>query len=207
MLATTIASPGARPQTMATDRETPQRRLSHADRPFWARPVALWQGLAFATACVALALMPAVLWRRELSQANAREAAANLAGERSSAALRDRLARVEGAAALRALPILPLELERGAGTRGEPVKQLTISSGTPAIVLALPTDLMRRASAAELRDASDRTLRTVSPLPAGDSDATGLTIAAQLVPSGSYSVVLFAGEKTLARFPFRVIWR
>jgi hypothetical protein len=184
-------------------RAIPRRRSS-----IWMRPIAAWQGLALAAACVALAFVPAFLWRHALSESNARQAetTASLDREqRSMAALRDRLAGLESDASLRAAPILALELERG--NSGEAAKQLAIPHGAGAVVLALPSDLVRQASAADLRDASGQVIRTVSPLPAGNSDATGLTIPAGLLPPGSYSVVLRAGERTLARFPFRVISR
>jgi len=175
--------------------------------PFWARPIAAWQGFALAMGCVILALAPGVLWYRALSQSRAAQAAAGalLAREqRNAASLREQVASLEGDAALRAVPIFSLELERGAGTPEEALKQLSIPRGAASIVLALPTDLVRQASAAELRNAAEETIWTVSPLPAGDSDSTGLTIAARLVPPGRYAVVLRAGERTVARLLFQV---
>jgi hypothetical protein len=166
--------------------------------PFWARPVALWQGWALAAAALVLALIPGFVWYHELSESRARQAAttALLAEERrSSASIR--------AASRGAVPIFALELERGGGG-GETFKKLAIPRGAGAVVLAMPADLARQASAAELRNASGQTVWTASPLPAGDADSTGLTVAGQLLSPGRYVVVLLAGDRTLARLPFEV---
>jgi hypothetical protein len=175
-------------------------RGTRALRPLWARPVALWQGWALAAAAVVVALIPGFLWYRELSESRARQAAtaALLAEERrSSAVLRE--------ASRGAVPIFALELERGGA--GETVKQLAIPRRVNAIVLALPSDLVRQASAAELRDAGGRAIWTASPLPASDADSTGLTVAGQLLSPGRYVVLLLAGDRTLARLPFQVTLR
>jgi len=178
--------------------------------PFWARPVARWQGWALAAAAIVLALIPGFLWRRELSESRGRQAAtaALLAQEqRSAASLRETEARLHADASIGAAPIFALELERGGGGAGEPFKQLTIPRGVNAVVLALPSDLARQASAAELRNASGRTIWTASPLPAGGADSTGLTVAVQLLTPGRYVVVMLAGDRTLARLPFEVTSR
>jgi hypothetical protein len=104
------------------------------------------------------------------------------------------------------VPIFALELERGGGA-GQPVKQLAIPRGVDAVVLALPADLAGQASAAELHNASGQTIWTASPLPKGDADSTGLTVAGQLLSPGRYMVVLLAGHRTLARLPFQVTVR
>ena len=193
----------------AGSRAQSQERIGISAGPsLWSRPMAAWQGWVLAAACLALALVPAVLWRRALDESNARQAAAAadlVRAQRAAASLRDRVAGLQADASFRAAPIVSLELERGNSAQAE--TRLSIPRGTPAIVLALPTDLVRQASAAELRDASGNVIRTVSPLPAGDSDATGLTIAAQLLPAGNYVVALQAGGRTLGRFPFRLEWR
>jgi hypothetical protein len=188
---------------------SPERRPAALRTPskqsFWARPIAAWQGLALAAACLALALVPAFLWRRAIRDSEARQASVNAAlanEQRSKAELRDQLAKLQGGPSLRADLVVPLELERG--VPGEAVKEVSIPSGVAAVVLALPPDLMRQSSGAELRDASGLIVRSVSPLPATDADATGLTIDARLLPAGNYSLVLRAGERTIARFPFRV---
>jgi len=177
--------------------------------PLWARPVARWQAWALATAGVLLALAPGLLWRRELAESRARQAAtiALLAQEqRSSASLRELAAGVERDVPRGAVPIFALELERG-GAAGETVKELAISRGAAAVVLALPTDLVRLVSAAELRNSSGQTVWTASPLAASDADSTGLTIATRLLLPGVYTVVLIAENRTVARLPFRVTWR
>jgi hypothetical protein len=189
----------------------PEDRRAQALRPLplWARPVALWQGWALAAAVLVLALIPGFLWYRELSESRGRQAAAAalLAQEqRSSASLREAAARVSGDASRGVVPIFALELERGGGA-GETFKQLTIPRGVNAVVLALPADLVRQASAAELRNASGQTIWTASPLPAGDADSTGLTVASQLLSPGRYVVQLLAGDRTLARLPFQVTLR
>jgi hypothetical protein len=169
--------------------------------PLRARPAALWQGWALAAAATVFALIPGFLWYRELSESRARQAAtaALLAQEqRSSASLRE--------ASRGAVPIFALELERGGGAGGT-LRQLAIPRGVNAVVLALPADLARQASAAELRNSSGQTIWTASPLPAGDADSTGLTVAGQLLPPGRYVVVLLAGGQTLARLPFQVTLR
>ena len=187
-------------------REAPAPRPPAAKRlSFWTRPLPAWQGLGLAAACLALALVPAFLWRRALADAQARQASASaaLAGQRrSEAGLRDRLAGIERDASLRAAPIVALELERGAP--GGTVKQVLIPTGATAIVLALPSDLLGQASEAELRDSAGAVVRSLSPLPAAGADAAGLTVDTQLLPSGAYTLVLRAGDRTVARFPFRV---
>jgi hypothetical protein len=79
--------------------------------------------------------------------------------------------------------------------------------GVNVVVLALAADLVRQASAAELRNAFGQTIWTASPLPAGDADSTGLTVAGQLLSPGRYVVSPVAGDRTLARLPFQVILR
>ena len=172
--------------------------------PLWARPAALWQGWAVATAAVALTLISGFLGYRELSESRSRLAAtaALLAVEqRSSATLRAAASASRGA-----VPIFALELERGGGA-GETFKPLAIPHGVNTVVLALPADLVRQASAAELRNASGQTIWTASPLPASDADSTGLTVPGQLLTPGHYAVVLLAGDRTLARLPFQVTLR
>ncbi len=196
-----LAIPGAaaRPGSVA---QTPAATRS----PFWARPILTWQGVALAAAFLALAFLPAFLWRRAAADYDARQAAntAALAREqRSTAELRDQLAKLE-APSLRADPILALEPERGAG--GESVRQFSIPTAATAVVLALPSDLVREASAADLRDGSGEIIRSISGLSAG-ADATGITIDAQLLPAGRYSLILRAGERTVARFSFQVVRR
>jgi len=188
----------------AEDRQPRTLRL-----PLWARPAALWQGWALAAAAMVFALIPGFLWHRELAESRARQAAtaALLAEEqRSAASLREAAARPRGDASGGAAPIFALELERGGGP-GETLRQLAIPRGVNAVVLALPADLARQASAAELRNSSGQTIWTASPLPAGDADSTGLTVAGQLLPPGRYVVVLLAGGRTLARLPFQVTLR
>ena len=172
--------------------------------PFWTRPILAWQGLALAAACLAVAFVPAVLWRRAATEYDTRQAvsAAALAREQSTAAeLRDQLAKLE-APSLRANPIVTLEPERGAG--GEAVRQVSIPASATAVVLALPSDLVRQASAADLRDASGQIIRSISPLQAPGADAVGVTIDTQLLSAGRYSLTLRAGERTVARFAFVV---
>jgi hypothetical protein len=193
-----IAGMGAR-RASAVRMPAPKRSL------LLARPVAAWQGLAVLAACLALAVVPTILWRRAVVEIEKRQAAAAaaLADERQSAAqLRDELAKLEGSSSLRANPIISLELERGAP--GEAVKHISIPNGVAAIVLALPSDLVRQASTADLRDSSGQTISSISPIPVGDSDAAGLTIDARLLPAGRYSLALRAGERVLAQFPFVV---
>jgi hypothetical protein len=103
------------------------------------------------------------------------------------------------------VPIFALELERGGA--GETFKPLAIPRGVNTVVLALPADLVRQASAAELRNAAGQTIWTASPLPASDADSTGLTVPGQLLTPGHYAVVLLAGDRTLARLPFQVTLR
>ncbi len=177
--------------------------------PLWARPAALWQGWALAAAAMVLALIPGFLWYRELAESRARQAAtaALLAEEqRSSASLREAAARFRGDTSRGAVPIFALELERGGGA-GETFRPLAIPRGVNAVVLAVPADLARQASAADIRNSSGQTIWTASPLPAGDADSTGLTVAGQLLPPGRYVVVLLAGGRTLARLPFQVTLR
>jgi hypothetical protein len=189
----------------AADRRAPAVPMPAPTRSFWARPIAAWQGLALAGACLALALVPAFLWRRAIGDIEARQASTNaaLANERrSEAELRGQLAKLEAAPSLRADPIIALELERGVPAGA--VKQVSIPIGAAAMVLALPSDLVRQASEAELLDSSGQIIRSVSPLPAADSEATGLTIDARLLPAGRYLLALRADERTIARFPFLV---
>jgi len=172
--------------------------------PFWARPLALWQAWALAAAAFLLALVPGFLWYRQLVQSRAGESATAtlLAREqRASASLRDAAAAPRGA-----LPIFALELERGGGA-GATWKNLAIPSGVNAVVLALPADLVRQASAAELRNASGQTIWAASPLAASSADSTGLTVAGRLLTPGRYVVVLLTGDRTLARLPFEVASR
>ena len=189
----------------------PEDRRTQALRqlPLWARPVALWQGSALAAAAIVLALIPGFLWYRELSESRGRQAAtaALLAGQqRALASLREAATRPRGDTSRGAVPIFALELERGGGTGGT-FKQLAVPRGVDAVVLALPADLVRQASAAELRNASGQTIWTASNLPAGNADSTGLTVAGQLLSPGRYVVVLLAGDRTLARLPFQVTLR
>jgi hypothetical protein len=155
----------------------------------------LWQW-ALAAAAVLCAMIPGFLFYRELSESRARQAAtaALLAEEqRASATLRSDMSRG-------AMPIFALELERGGS--GETLKQLAIPRGVNAVVLALPADLVRQASAAELRNASGQTIWTASPLTASDADSTGLTVPGRLLSPGRYEVVLLAGDRRLARMAF-----
>jgi len=166
-----------------------------------ARSGRLWQGWALAAAAIVLAVIPASLWHRQLSQARASQAAvAELLAEerRASSSLR--------AESRGAVPIFALEVERG-GTAGEALKQLAIPAGVRAVVLALPADLVRQASAVELRNATGETIWTASSLPDGDADSTGLKVDGRLLTPGRYAVVLLAGGRTLARLPFAVIPR
>jgi hypothetical protein len=187
-------------------RRSPAMRTAASRRLlFLGRPLTAWQGLALLAACLALAFVPAILWRRAVSESQARQAVAAtaLADERrSEARLRDQLAKLEGGSSMRIDPIVPLELERGAP--GGTVRHISIPSGAGAIVLALPQDLVRQASAAELKNASGAAFHSISPIAAGGSDATGLTIDARLLPAGRYSLELRAGEHVIARFPFAV---
>jgi hypothetical protein len=176
--------------------------------PLWARPVALWQGWALAAAVLVVASIPGFLWYRELSESRGRLAAtaALLAREQGAAAsLREAATASHGSVPV-FVPIFGLELERGGGA-GEMVKQLAIPRGVNAVVLALPADLVRQASAAEIRNAFGQTIWSASPLPAGDADSTGLTVGGQLLLPGRYVVVLLAGDRTLARLPFGVTLR
>lgn len=198
------APPALRGRVLAIAGAENRGTLSLRPLPFWTRPVALWRGWALAAAGIVLALIPGFLWYRELSESRSRQTAtaALLAEERRSSAsiapMRD--------TSRGALPIFALELERG-GEPGETVKQLAIPRGVNAVVLALPADLVRQASAAELRNASGQTIWTASNLPAGDADSTGLTVAGQLLTPGRYVVVLVAGDRTLARLAFQVTLR
>jgi hypothetical protein len=154
-----------------------------------------------------LASLPAILWQRDSARWRSNEEAtrALLARERASAdSFRDQLQKLRANAAVRAVPIFALELERGADAAHEPPKQLTVPAGAAAIVLALPSDLVRQASSAEIRNAAGQIVRTVSPLAASDADSSGLTVESQLLPAGRYTVVMLAGERTLARFPFEI---
>ena len=183
-------SPALRERVQAIPRLNPRATAdrSRAEKrgpSFWFRPMPLWQTVALASACLAIALAPGLLWYRQLadSQAGRDAAAARLAREqRTSASLREQVARLES----RAVPIFALELERGAPDV-KPARQLIIPKDAAAVVLALPIDLVKQASAAELRDASGRVIWSGSPLPAGE-----------------YSVVLRAGERDLARMRLRV---
>jgi len=188
----------------------PQQRRSRALRPlpFWAPPGVHRQGAAQAAAVIVLALITGFLWRRELSESRGRQAAtaALLAREqRSSTSLREEAAKLHADTSFGAAPIFALELERGGGA--ETFKELAIPRGVKAVVLALPADLARQASVAELRNTSGQTIWTASPLPAGGADSTGLTVAGQLLTPGRYVVVILAGDRTLARLPFQVALR
>lgn len=172
---------------------------------FWMRPVARWQGWALAMGGVLLALAPGLVWYRELSHWRARQAATAallVEEQRSSASLRELAADMPNSP----VPIFALELERG-GAPGEALKQLAIPIGAAAVVLALPTDLVRQASAAELRNGSGQTVWSASPLAVSDADSTGLTIPSRLLPPGRYEVVLAAENRPVARLPFQVTLR
>jgi hypothetical protein len=200
-----------RMEAAGIERNLRDRPVLVANRPpVWARPIAAWQGLAFAAACLVLALTPGLLWRGQLTEWRARQAADGALLERekrAEASLRDQVARLEGESALQAVPIFALELERGSRSLGEAIQQIAIPPGAAAVVLALPADVFHQASTAELRSASDQTIWTLSPLPPSDSESAGLTIAARLLAPGRYSVVLRAGERALAHLPFQVISR
>ena len=168
-----------------------------------------WQAWALAAACLALALVPAWLWQQQSSAWRSREAAnaTLLAGARASEeSLRAELAKRTGGSA-EAVPIYALELERGAGTAGEAPKQLAIPQGAAAIVLALPSDIVRQASGAELRNSSGETVWTVSPLPVSDADSTGLSIPAVRLSAGRYTVALLAQGRKMGQFRFEVVRR
>jgi hypothetical protein len=121
------------------------------------------------------------------------------------ASLREETARLRVDPSRAAVPIFALEPERGAGDAA--LKQLAIPQGANAVVMAIPADLARQASAAEMRNSAGRIVWTASPLSAGDSDSTGLTVASRLLTPGRYELVLLAGARTLARLPFRVTLR
>jgi hypothetical protein len=169
-------------------------------RPFWAHPIASWQGLALAAAGVVLAVLPGFLMFRATMQAHD-EVAAKLAQEQqSTAGLRAQISQLQADAAPHAAAIFALEFERGGA--GETAKQIAIPHDASMVVLALPADLVRQASAAELRDASGKTLWTMSPLTGNEADSAGLTIPSRLLPHGRYEIVLRAGQKTVARLGF-----
>jgi len=166
-------------------------------------PIRNWRRWMLAAACLALAAVPGLLWLRDSSEWRAKEAATTrqIAGDRDSiASLRDQVAKLKGAA-VNAAAIFALDIERGADTTP---KRIAIPPGTAAIVLALPSDLARQASSAEIRNASGQSIWTVSPLPASDADSTGLTISAGLLTPGRYTIVLLVQDRTVARFPFEV---
>ena len=174
--------------------------------PFWSWPIAPWQAWALAAACAALALAPGVFWYRERSAWHSQQAAAAALldrDERAAAALRAQIAGLANRPSARAVPIFSLELERGAGNA--PARRLSIPRDAAAVVLALPTDLVRQASAAEIRAASGQAIWSVSPLPAGDADSTGLSVDAQVLPNGRYTLILLAGQRTLAQLPLEVV--
>jgi len=197
------ALPGPEPPRELRDRVVSIAAPSRV--PFW--NLSAWQAWTLAAACIALAIVPTFLWLRYSSQLASQQSGteALLARERAAAAgLRDQIAKLQTGSPVRAVPIFALELERG----GEAApKQLAVPRNTAVIVLALPSDLVRQASAADVRDASGQTVRTVSPLPVSDADSTGLTIDAQMLSTGRYTVVLLAHDRTLARFPFEVTLR
>jgi hypothetical protein len=199
---------GVRSRVLAIPGPAAESRSNSARAQIWNLAGIRWQPGALAAACVVLALAPA-LWIRQSSEWRAKEAAgaAALAREQASAAsLRQELARLSNEP-VGALPIFALELERGAATPGEAPKQLAIPRAAVSIVLAVPTDLVRQASAVEIRNSSGQTVLTVSPLPASDADSTGLSIPTRLLPPGRYTVLLLARLQTLARFPFVVTLR
>jgi len=163
-----------------------------------------WQVWALAAACLTLALVPAWLSQQQSSRFHAKEAetAALLDRERlSEAYLRAELARQAGQSA-GAVPIYALELERGADATP---KQLVIPNGATSIVLALPSDVVRQASTAELRNASGQTVWSVSPLPVSDADSTGLNIPTDRLSSGRYTVALLAKGQAVGRLQFEVV--
>ncbi len=96
-------------------------------------------------------------------------------------------------------------LELARGTSDAPVQTLTIPHGASSIVLALPIDLLQRASAAELRNASGQTIWTASPLVVGNSESAGLTVPTERLQAGTYSIELRAGDGLIARLPFGVV--
>ena len=204
----TVAQQPGRQAANIGDRKRPDLALVAKPRPsFWFRPMPVWLGSAVAAACLAVALIPGFVWRRELSDSTAAQsaAAAMLAREqRSEASLRDQMAKLErtGSNRSQGVPIFALELVRGAGAADS--THLTIPRGADAIVLALPNDLIQRATAAELRNASDQSIWTASPVLGGTSEAVGLTIPTSLLSTGRYSVVLRTGERSIARLPFLV---
>jgi hypothetical protein len=121
--------------------------------------------------------------------------------EASAASVRDQMARMQGGASIQAVPIFGLDLQRGSETMP---KQLVVPRAAEGIVLALPSDVIRQASAAEVRKPSGETVLVISPLPAGDADSTGIMIASRVLSAGRYEVVLRKGARLLARFPFVV---
>lgn len=173
------------------------------------RRPARWYGwAALAAAAIVCALIPGFLFYRELSESRAQQAAtaARLSEEQvTSASLREAAAAIRNDTSRAAVPIFALELERGGSA--ETLKQLAIPPGGHAVVLALPADLVRQASAAELHNAAGQTIWSASPLPSSDADSTGLTIPAQLLSPGRYEVVLMAGNRRLARMPFQATLR
>ncbi len=168
--------------------------------PFWARPMARWQGWALAMAALVLALTPVLFFSRELADSRVQQAApaASLAEARGLASS------LKADASGGAVPIFALELDRGGPGS---LKQLAIPRGFSAIVLALPTDLMRQASSAELRNDAGQTVWSASQSPVSDADSTGLTIPSRLLSPGRYTIVLTAGDRTLARLRFEVAAR
>ncbi|HLJ49749.1 MAG TPA: anti-sigma factor [Bryobacteraceae bacterium] len=205
-------SPQLRARVLAIPDAPPEPRsrpVVTRKRPFWLNPMPVWMGLALACACVVLVLIPAFVWRQQLSdsQAAQSEIARTLTHEQSStASLRQQIAKLESTGPNgqpQGVPIFPLELARGAGSPNE-VQNLTLLPGVRAVVLALPIDLVQQASAADLVNSSNQNILTASPLLTGNSESAGLTIPAERLPAGRYAVVLRAGERTIARLPFRV---
>jgi hypothetical protein len=170
--------------------------------PVWSRPIELWQGIAMAAACLVLAMIPGVVWQRQLAESRATQANALAGAEnqrRAAELARADLARGPGA---QAMPVYPLEIARGAASEQVPEIAIPAAGG---VVLAIPRDVARQASAAELQDTGGHALWIVSPLPNGAADALGLTAPRRLLAPGQYALVLRAGDRVIARFPFRAV--
>ncbi len=181
-----------------------------SERPAPAKVVAIssrW-GRMLAAACLVLSAGIGLLWLRDSSELHSREAAASRQAadaQASIASLREQLAKIKDVTAVAAAAIFALDVERGSAN--EAPKQIAIPRGVASIVLALPTDVVRQAVSAELRDGAGKTVWTLSPLPSSDADSTGLTLASDRLALGRYTVVLLAHDRTVARFPFEVTIR
>ncbi len=196
------------------ERELPERLLIQGRRTrFWFQAIPVWQASLLAAACLLFALVPAFLLDRQLSISNAKQTAAAAAltrAQRSSASLRRQIAELKRAAlspaeaSPSALPVFSLELMRGGAGSEELAKQLTIPRAATTVVLALPIDLVREASTAELRNSSSQVIWAADLPRSADAEAAGLAIPSRLLTTGRYSVLLRAHARNVARFSLRV---